>query len=422
MRILGYDISKIVNVDTNKPTGGSVKDRITKQQLTRGKSDVAKWRSSLAEAESATRPNRINLLRIFQDVVLDTHLTAVMDQRKNKVLARGFKMLNVDGSENEEATQLLKTEWFERFVNQSLDAKFYGYSLIEFGAIVEDQFTSVSTVPREYVIPEFGQVKLSLGGSKVIDYTKPPFSNWTMFVGSTTDMGLLNKATPIIQWKRLVQATWAEYNELYGVPLRIGRTDTRDPQARQNMEQMLDQLGSSAWGLFDEDDHIEIINGVKVGGHGTFSAFIDLADEQISKLIIGQTMTTDEGSSKSQAEVHAETMASYTGADQRGIEYLVNNALIPFAENLGLNFGGSKFYYDNSEKLSLVEQFNIDRDLLPYYKLPADYITAKYGTPVEEKEFEEPTEPSNGVTIMNDVASLYDGFFKHGDACECGNC
>lgn len=414
---LGYQkIKDIQNVDTNKSQGANITKRITKAQLTRGKSDVAKWRKALAEAESATRPNRLNLLRIFQDVVLDTHLTAVMEQRKNKVLSRGFKMIKDDGSEDEEATKLLKTEWFERFTNLALDARYYGFSLIEFGAIVEDQFTTVTEVPREYVIPEEEVVRLALGGTEVISYIKPPFSNWTLFVGSRTELGLLNKATPIVQWKRLVQATWAEFNELYGVPLRIGHTDTKDTDARNNMEDMLENLGSSAWGLFDEDDRIEIINGGKVGGQGTFKDFIALADSQLSKLILGQTMTTDEGSSRSQAEVHQDTLASYTGADMRYIEYLINNSLIPFVENLGLNFGGSTFTYDNSEKITTLEQFEIDQVLLNFYDLPAEYITAKYGTPVEAKAPEEGAGPNAAV------ASLYNSFFKHDEGCSCGNC
>jgi hypothetical protein len=217
MRILGYDfnLSKVQNVDTKKPQGSNVTKRLTRQQLTRAASDVKKWRSALQEAESKTRPNRVNLLRIFQDVILDPHLSAVMQQRKNKVLSRGFKMLNDDESENEEATKLLKSEWFDKFVNFALNSRYYGFSLIEFDSLLNDSFTEVREVPREYVIPEWGKVKTTLSGSTYIDYTKPPFSNWVLFVGNEEELGLLNKATPIIQWKRLVQATWAEYNELY---------------------------------------------------------------------------------------------------------------------------------------------------------------------------------------------------------------
>lgn len=415
-------IADYLNVDAKKPGGAAVTKRIKEQQLVRSSQDINKWRSAISQAESTTRPDRLALIRIFEDVILDTHLTAVMEQRKNKVLSRGFKMLDENQEENEEATKLLKAAWFESFISLSLDAKFYGFSLIEFGNLVNDMFDEVSLVPRVYVVPEQGVFKTSLSGGSLIPYDRPPISNWSIFVGSKKDLGLLNKATPIILWKRLVQSTWAEYNELYGVPLRIGKTDTRDPAARQNMEDMLRNLGSSAWGLFDESDNIEIINGVKVGGQGTFKDFINLANEEISKLMLGQTMTTEDGSSRSQAEVHAETLASYTGADMRYIEHLVNNKLIPFLKNLGFNFGGAKFNYDTSEKLSLLDQFTIDKGLMEFYKLPEDYIAGKYGTPVEEKEVVEPVEPGNVINLSNDLNSLYKGFFNHEEGCTCGNC
>lgn len=427
MKLGNYDISfngitRIQNVDVSKPAGSKLITRITQQQLTRSNQDINKWRSALSQAESKTRPDRLTLFRIYQDVVLDPHLSAVMDQRKNKVLSRGFKIVDEDKEEIEDATKLLNSAWFERFISLALDAKFYGFSLIEFGAVVEDAFTMVELVPREYVVPERGIFRTALGSGKEFNYNKPPFDKWALFVGETTDLGLLNKATPIILWKRLVQATWAEYNELYGVPLRIGKTDTRNPDARGNMEKMLSEMGSSAWGLFDEEDQIEIINGTKVGGQGTFKDFINLADEQISKLFLGQTMTTDDGSSRSQAEVHADTLASFTGADMRWIEHVVNNMLIPFATRLGLNFMGGKFMYDTSEKLSLSDQFNIDKELLQHYKIPAEYIEGKYGTPVEEVEAVAAPQPGNVVNMTNDLASLYKGFFEHGEGCACGNC
>jgi hypothetical protein len=344
-----------------------------------------------------------------------------MEQRTNKVLARSFKVLNSDGELDQEKTELLKSAWFERFLRFAMESKYYGFSLIEFGSLINDAFDKVEIVPRQYVIPEEEVFNTKLSGGKQLNYTRPPFSLWSLFVGEKKDFGLLNKAAPLILWKRLVQATWAEYNELYGVPLRIGKTDTRDPQARNNMEDMLENLGSSAWGLFDEEDNIEIINGVKVGGQGTFRDFIELADAQISKLFVGQTMTTEDGASLSQSQVHENTLASFTGADVRWLSYVVNNQLLPFITAKGLSFEGLKFEFDIDEHLTKEQQFEIDKNLLNYYKIPAEYITATYGTPVEEIERPQ-NEPTNGVTIMNDVGDLYKDFFKHDQNCSCGNC
>jgi len=414
----------VENVTAKTPSGSRIKKRINQQQIVRANQNIKKWRQAIATAESIQQPDRIPLLTIFKDVVLDTHLTAVIEQRSNKVLSRGFKVVNKEGELQEEQTALLKKQWFEKFVKLSLESNMYGYSLIEFSNIFEDVFQDVCLVPREYVVPEFGYVKSQLYGGNKYDYTRPPLSNWSMFVGDEKELGLLNKATPLILWKRLVQATWAEYNELYGMPLRIGKTETRDTDARNNMEDMLENMGSSAWGLFDKEDEIEILNGTSQGGSETFEDFISLVDAQISKLILGQTMTTDDGSSRSQAEVHEATLASYTGADLRNISYLINNKLLPFMNAKGMGFEGLVFEWDLEEKLSLNEQFEIDKELLQFYKIPEDYITNMYGTPVEEKEVEEiaPAEPKNGITVMNNVADMYEGFFKHEENCACGNC
>ena len=414
-------VADIVNVDKKKPAGSDLITRVTQSQLVRSSQDVKKWRDALSAAESVTKPQRIDLIRIYKELTLDAHLSSVMQQRTNKVLARAFKITDSNGDTDEEKTALLSSAWFERFVNFAMDAKYYGFSLVEFGNLTNDAFDSVEVVPRQYVCPEKGVVFTNLGRANSINYTRPPYSNWALFVGEKKDFGLLNIATPLILWKRLVHATWAEYNELYGVPLRIGRTNTRDPQARNNLEDMLENLGSSAWGLFDEEDKIEIINGVKVGGQGTFKDFIKLADEQISKLFVGQTMTTEDGASLSQSQVHENTLASFTGADLRWLAHVVNNQLLPFITMKGLSFEGDTFAFDLDETLSLNDQFAIDKELLVHYKIPADYIAATYGTPVEEV-VAAPGAPTNGVTIMNDVGDLYKDFFKHGEACSCGNC
>ena len=413
-------VTEVVNLDKRKPSGSDVTTRIVQTQLVRTSQDVKKWRNALTTAESTIRPDRQNLLRIYKDVILDPHLSAITGQRTNAVLSRGFKLINANDEVDFEKTKILKSQWFEQFLNYAVEAKYYGFSLVEFGNIVNDEFEEIKLVPREYVIPEEGKVATSLARNKVIDYTRPPFNQWTLFIGSKTDLGLLNKATPIVLWKRLVQATWAEYNELFGIPLRVGRTNTRDPYAREKMEEMLENLGSSAWGLFDEDDKIEIISPSTSGSVDTFERFINLADEQLSKLFLGQTMTTDNGSSRSQSEVHERVMQSFTGADLRWLSYLINNKLLPFLNAKGFAFEGLSFEWDLEEKLSLKERFEIEEKLLNFYNISPEYIESVYGTPVEEKEFI--PQPQNSYNITNDISKLYEGFFKHEEGCTCGNC
>ncbi len=59
-----------------------------------------------------------------------------------------------------------------------------------------------------------------------------------------------------------------------------------------------------------------------------FGALAEYLDKQMSKAIIGQTMTTDEGSSRSQSETHNEVRADIRKADARQIATTINRDLI----------------------------------------------------------------------------------------------
>ena len=71
------------------------------------------------------------------------------------------------------------------------------------------------------------------------------------------------KAAPLVIWKKNALGAWAEYAEVFGVPLRIGKTNVRDEETRANMEGFLKNLGTSSYGLFDTDDLIEIVDSGK---------------------------------------------------------------------------------------------------------------------------------------------------------------
>ncbi|MFK5283719.1 hypothetical protein ACI3PL_29500, partial [Lacticaseibacillus paracasei] len=62
-------------------------------------------------------------------------------------------------------------------------------------------------------------------------YTDEPYSNWCIGVGSKRDLGLLLKLTPLVIWKKNAMGAWAEYIEKFGVPIRVGKTDSLDKKS-----------------------------------------------------------------------------------------------------------------------------------------------------------------------------------------------
>lgn len=195
MKIFGFNISRTPEPQNlTQKTNRSIRKQIAYEtDLSRFRQDIARWRRSFPLAESKTNPNRVELLRCIKDAMLDAHITACIQQRKNAILCRDFN-ITIDDEENDEQTNILKVDWFYKFMDVVLDIPAMGYSLIDFGPMIEDKFPELQLVPREYVCPEYQVVSQYQGGCDGVDYTDPKWAAWNMFVGDRYDFGFMAKA------------------------------------------------------------------------------------------------------------------------------------------------------------------------------------------------------------------------------------
>jgi len=368
-----------------------VKKQWIPTQLIRQESvDAKRWFSALRMAENIVNPTRYNLLMIYNDcITYDPHLFSLISTRKNKVLSKEFKVVDKEGNELFDKTELLKHSWFFNFMDLALDSTYFGHSLIQFSDIVDGNFTEVELVQRQHVRPEFQIIVDTYAQFTGTNYNDPnnAISEWVIecVYKNRHELGLLNKVCPYVLYKKLAIQAWAELTSRFGVPLRIGKTaNILDESLRNNMQNMLQNMGNSTWGLFAEGDEIEIIE-TKVKNGEMFETLLRYIDEQISKLVLGGTMVSDNGSSRSQSEVHERTAEEYCSADLQFITRLVNDKLLPLMSFHGLGFENLFFQFDNTEKVTIDEQFAFDSKLLDYYDIPTNYILQKYGTPVEAK-------------------------------------
>jgi len=389
MNLFGIHIpfTSIENVSKVLPKEVDTREHISKiqAQIYRISQDIGKWRQALMAAENAINPQRYLLLQVYNDVVLDAHASACMQQRKNLTLSRNFCVINKDKSENEQLSELLEKQWFRDFVDLSLDSMFWGYSLIQFDSLLNDSFNEVNLVPRQFVKPELGIVVKNWVDNVGIAYKDAPYNEFCIGVGKSKDLGLLNKVAPLVIWKKNAMSAWAQYQEIFGSPIRIGKTSSRDKRTTDNMDNMLKNMGVAAWGRFDTSDVIELIESNSSDAYMVFDTMIERCNSEISKLILGQTGTTAEKSFVGSAEVHERILQQYGENDEHFIENVLNYQLIPMLEGLGIKFNGAKIETVEDDELSLVEKSKIDLELLKYYDIPADYIEKTYGTPVEAK-------------------------------------
>ncbi len=120
------------------------------------KKDIGKWRLAWEAAINFEQPSRGALLGVYEDAMIDLHLTGAIGQRKGETKQKPF-VLSKGDKEDDKARLIFEREWFVDFVDLALDASFWGHSLIQFGDIVSENgvvfFDGVELVPRKHVVP-----------------------------------------------------------------------------------------------------------------------------------------------------------------------------------------------------------------------------------------------------------------------------
>lgn len=153
--------------------------------------------------------------------------------------------------------------------------------------------------------------------------------------------GLARLAAAAHMCKSFTVTDWMAFAEVFGMPLRLGRYG---PGAKEEdirtLVSAVANLGTDAAAVIPDSMRIEMVDGGKNSGSGGQSLFQNLAewlDRQVSKAVLGQTMTSDDGSSQSQATVHNEVRVDILKADARQLAATINRDLVrPFID---LNYG-----------------------------------------------------------------------------------
>lgn len=355
--------------------------------------DISHWRRACQSAINVENPNRCHLYDIYKDVELDNHLSGAVEQVNGFVKCRAFKLVNAKGDTDDEALLYFQTAWFRDFIDYVLEARYWGYSLIELGDIITDEngrlsFNGVGIVNRKHVIPEYGRVIANLGDDwrKGADYREHPYSNWYIGVGKTHDLGLYHKAALQTIPKKYSFAFWENFEEMFGVPIRVAKTSSRDSKDRKILGSMMENMGHKAWGVFGEDTEISLVETAKSDSYNVYDKRIERANSELSKLILQQTMTIDDGSSRSQSETHLDVFENLITSLCEQVRDTVNTQLIPRMVRLGFPVQGYHLEWDDPENYTADQKIRILELLLANYKVPASYINDTYGIPVEEKE------------------------------------
>lgn len=150
-----------------------------------------------------------------------------------------------------------------------------------------------------------------------------------------------NGLARLAMWSFLLKSyslkDWAAFLEVHGMPLRLGKYGQGASDAdKRVLLNAVRNIGSDAAAIVPSGMEIEFVE-TKGFSEKPFEGFSTYLDKAISKAIIGQTMTADEGSSLGQAKVHDNVRIDIKKADARQLNGTFARDLVrPYVD---LNFG-----------------------------------------------------------------------------------
>ena len=350
----------------------------------RTRADIQKWRRALELAQSPINPRMWLLQDLYDNLESDGHYLAQKELRKTATSGYGFSIIDVKtGEVNQDKTNFFCGEWFFDFLDYALDSIFKGFTLIE---LTDPKTLAFNLIPRRNVIGTLGIVQRDISDCKGIDFNSKDFQNTLVKIGKPSDLGLMANICGQLIWKRNAQQSWAEFTERFGMPLITATTNQTTSADIRQLDDMLAALGESARAVLPEGTTINVTPFAGSDAYKVYDSQIDRINAEISKPITGGTMVTDDGSSRSQSEVHERNLDDkLSEADRRMIMFVVNGQLIPLLQRFKYPFNPEtdRFQFNQSFELDLTQHWNIVNQMIAQgYEVDEKWLAQTFNVPI----------------------------------------
>jgi len=287
-------------------------------QIERIHQDIASWRYGIKEAENAYFPHRVRMQQLFVDTVIEGHIWACMQKLIDLAVQKEYKVgsQNNEGNWiiNEEATKIFHSKkWFRELLIEIVNAKFYGYSLIQLGDLEikgkDYNFKNLMPLKRWNVSPDryqYVQIPYQTTGlqffdESIKDENGEAYSDWLCYIptpsengSSVCGYGLLYKVAMygIILRNNLAHNT--DYNQLFTAPFRWAKTNLEfDSEEYKRLESAMSNMGSMGYLITTPQEELEFLNGNAGTGHQSYADLESRCEKKISKLFLGHANGLD---------------------------------------------------------------------------------------------------------------------------------
>lgn len=317
----------------------------------------------------------------------DGHLRAVIETLESQILGDRYMLArqNEKGKyvKDVRESQKIQGSQFDKVVRGIIEAKLYGYTLLEILPGIDPRtgkLAGVNSIERRNVLPDQGVVVKRQGmwmphwNLNSTAYQK----NYVLV--NTGDLGLFSATTPLILAKKFTMANYVNFSHTYGQPIIHAKTVSESNADRKRLAQEVANAAQNKIVVTGLEDEVDIKTFTMSNSEKIYTSLIDFVNREVANLILGSEsmaggMQSYVGSTKAHQDIFRDRIEVY----RRYIENVMNEQVIPRLVDMGYISAGLEFKYSNRIDMNNDDRIKLYQLITDRYEVDADEIEKEFG-------------------------------------------
>lgn len=349
----------------------------------------------------------------------DAHIRSVIETLESQILGDRYMLarMNEKGKyiKDVEQTQLIQGSQFDKIIRGIVEAKLFGYTLLEILPGINPRtgkLAAVNVIERRNVLPDQKTVVKRQGlwlpnwniNSKVYG------RNYVLI--NSGDLGLFSATTPLILAKKFTVANYVNFSHTYGQPIVHGKTVSESNTDRKRLAQDIANAAQNKVIVTGIEDEVDIKTFTMSNSEKIYTSLIEFVNNEVANLILGSEsmaggMQSYVGSTKAHQDIFRDRIEVY----RRYIENIMNEEILPRLVNMDYIRSGLEFKYSNRIEMNNEDRIKLYGLITDKYEVSSDEIEKEFGINVGRQinvlstvgnPSSDPSGPSGDRRIMSD--------------------
>lgn len=348
-----------------------------------------RYKSARSDVElGCVLDDRSRLIDLYEACLQqDAHLRATLETLESQILGDRYMLARITDKgkyiKDVAETQKIQGSQFDKIIRGIVEAKLFGYTLIEIMPHLDAQtgkLAEVNLIERRNVLPDQRRV-VKRQGLWLPNWDIGSTSyKWNYVLVSTGDLGLFSATTPLILAKKYTVANYVNFSHTYSQPIIHAKTVSESNSDRKRLANEVANAAQNRIVVTGLEDEVDIKAFTMSNSEKIYTGLIEFVNREVSNLILGSEsmaggMQSYVGSTKAHQDIFRDRVEMY----RRYIENVMNEEIIPRLVNMGYITAGLEFKYSNRIEMNNEDRIKLYSLITDKYEVSSDEIEKEFG-------------------------------------------